>query len=169
MPAEFAQNAGPPCSRTRRREFAACACFGLVSASLDNKNDEALEPNSGADVKISATTNCSKKSDAVARALFIGHDKKSEPDCGLKVIGLAHWATEAHVKRFRLEAEAAASLNHPCIVPIYEVGERDGACYFSMGTSGGRQLDAVAKREPISIRHAAETDRQAGPPQFLCP
>jgi serine/threonine protein kinase len=84
----------------------------------------------------------------------------------LKVIGLAHWATEAHVKRFRLEAEAAARLNHPCIVPIYEVGERDGACYFSMGLVDGGQLDAVAKsatadsscgeRELIPIRHAAE-------------
>src|SRR5436309_14292588 len=74
----------------------------------------------------------------------------------LKVIGLAHWATEAHVKRFRLEAEAAASLNHPCIVPIYEVGERDGACYFGMGLVDGGQLDAVAKREPIPLRHAAE-------------
>jgi TolB-like protein/predicted Ser/Thr protein kinase len=74
----------------------------------------------------------------------------------LKVIGLSHWATEAHVKRFRLEAEAAASLNHPCIVPIYEVGERDGACYFSMGLVEGGQLDAVAKREPLPIRHAAE-------------
>src|SRR5467141_1823063 len=74
----------------------------------------------------------------------------------LKVIGLAHWATEAHVKRFRLEAEAAASLNHPYIVPIYEVGERDGACYFSMGLVEGGQLDAVAKREPMPIRHAAE-------------
>src|SRR5438477_11173499 len=74
----------------------------------------------------------------------------------LKVIGLAHWATEAHVKRFRLEAEAAASLNHPCIVPIYEVGERGGACYFSMGLVEGGQLDAVAKREPMPIRHAVE-------------
>src|SRR5207247_2564710 len=74
----------------------------------------------------------------------------------LKVIGLAHWATEAHVKRFRLEAEAAASLNHPCIVPIYEVGERDGACYFSMGLVEGGQLEHVAKREPIPLRDAAQ-------------
>src|SRR5438477_4710572 len=74
----------------------------------------------------------------------------------LKVIGLGQWATKAHLKRFRLEAEAAASLEHPCIVPIYEVGERHGACYFSMGLVEGGQLDTVAKREPIPIRHAAE-------------
>src|SRR4029077_15840781 len=74
----------------------------------------------------------------------------------LKVIGLGHWATEAHIRRFRLEAEAAAGLDHPRIVPIYEIGERDGACYFSMKCIDGGQLDQVIARNQVSIRHAAE-------------
>jgi TolB-like protein/predicted Ser/Thr protein kinase len=74
----------------------------------------------------------------------------------LKVIGLGQWATQAHLKRFRREAQAAANLDHPCIVPIYDVGEREGSCYFSMKFIDGGQLDEVAKRTPISPRNAAE-------------
>src|SRR5436309_4780609 len=74
----------------------------------------------------------------------------------LKVIGLGPWTTEAHFKRFRREAEAAASLEHPCIVPIYEVGERDAQCYFSMKFIEGGQLDEVVKRTPMSIARAVE-------------
>src|SRR5712691_11259299 len=74
----------------------------------------------------------------------------------LKVIGLGPWATEAHLKRFRHEVEAAASLEHSGIVPIYEVGEREGSCYFSMKFVEGGQLDAVLKREPMAIRQATE-------------
>jgi serine/threonine-protein kinase len=74
----------------------------------------------------------------------------------LKVIGLGHWATKAHLKRFRLEAEAAAKLDHPGIVPIHEVGERNGSCYFSMKLVEGGQLDQVATREPMPIRRAVE-------------
>src|SRR5437762_1332935 len=74
----------------------------------------------------------------------------------LKIISLGQWASKAHLKRFRLEAEAAARLEHPGIVPIHEVGERDGSCYFSMKFVEGGQLDEVVRRTPISIRQAAE-------------
>ncbi len=74
----------------------------------------------------------------------------------LKIIGLGTWATEAHLKRFRREAEAAAGLQHPGIVPIHEVRERDSHCYFSMDFIEGGQLDEVVRHTPISIRQAAE-------------
>src|SRR5438034_7497656 len=88
--------------------------------------------------------------------VYRARQKSLNRTVALKVIGLGPWATTAHVKRFRREAEAAANLDHPCIVPIYEVGEREGSCYFSMKFIDGGQLDEVAKRTPISIRNAAE-------------
>jgi TolB-like protein len=74
----------------------------------------------------------------------------------LKILGLGERATETHLKRFRREAEAAASLQHPRIIPIYEIGERDGACYFSMKLENGGQLDHFVRRGNLPPRRAAE-------------
>src|SRR5438046_2904429 len=131
--------------------------FRTGLALLDDKDDKAFEPTVARMLKDFGDYELLEEIGRGGQGVvYRARQKSLNRIVALKVIGLAHWATEAHVKRFRLEAEAAARLDHPCIVPIYEIGERDGSCYFRLGLVEGGQLDAVAKREPMPIRHAAE-------------
>jgi WD40 repeat protein len=74
----------------------------------------------------------------------------------VKLILAGELASAASVERFYAEAELAAGLDHPNIVPIYEVGEHEGLHFFSMKLIEGRSLDVAAAKEPFSPRHAAQ-------------
>jgi TolB-like protein/Tfp pilus assembly protein PilF len=88
--------------------------------------------------------------------VFRAWQKSLNRTVAVKIIGIGQLTTNAHLKRLRREAEAAAKLNHPGIVPVYEVGERDGTYYFSMRFVEGDCLDEVVSRGSISVQQAAE-------------
>jgi eukaryotic-like serine/threonine-protein kinase len=69
-------------------------------------------------------------------------------------------ANETDVKRFYTEAEAAANLDHPGIVPIFEVGQHEGQHYFSMGFVEGQSLSQRVASGPLPAREAAELIRR---------
>ncbi|HEV8544246.1 MAG TPA: serine/threonine-protein kinase, partial [Verrucomicrobiae bacterium] len=59
------------------------------------------------------------------------------------------------VKRFRLEAEAAANLQHPNIVAIHEIGEHEGQHFFSMDFINGPSLAGPLPAGPLAVGEAA--------------
>ena len=73
----------------------------------------------------------------------------------LKMIRGFVFASEAEKLRFRTETEAAAHLDHPHIVPVYEVGETEGQPYFTMKLLEGGSLSERLKAGALEAREAA--------------
>jgi WD40 repeat protein len=81
----------------------------------------------------------------------------------LKMILAGQLASAADVQRFHTEAEAAGNLDHPNIVPIYEVGEHQGQHYFSMKLIDGGSLQAAVSGQSS----AGSKETQRGPVGLL--
>jgi hypothetical protein len=74
----------------------------------------------------------------------------------LKMIKATRFASDKDLRRFHNEAEAVARLDHPNIVPIFEVGQFDNHHYFSMKLIGGESLDKRLKDYTAHPRRAAQ-------------
>jgi serine/threonine protein kinase len=73
----------------------------------------------------------------------------------LKMILAGKLANADDVQRFRAEAEAAANLQHPNIVAVFEVGEIESQHFFSMEFIDGLSLSQMLHRGPIPGRRVA--------------
>jgi WD40 repeat protein/tRNA A-37 threonylcarbamoyl transferase component Bud32 len=78
----------------------------------------------------------------------------------LKMILSGQLASDEDIRRFHTEAESAAHLDHPGIVPIYEIGEHEGQHYFSMGFVDGKSLADRVKDGPLPPQEAANLTRK---------
>lgn len=88
--------------------------------------------------------------------VFKARQVKLNRTVALKVILSGEWAGPEEIQRFKTEAQAAANLDHPGIVPIFEIGEHNGQHYFSMGLVEGPNLADRVSLEPLPPRKAAE-------------
>jgi eukaryotic-like serine/threonine-protein kinase len=87
----------------------------------------------------------------VYRARQIGLDRF----VAVKLLLSGSLATPEVVQRFRAEASAAASLQHPNIVAIHEVGFCDGQHFIAMDYVAGRSLADLVREGPLDARRAA--------------
>jgi WD40 repeat protein/serine/threonine protein kinase/tetratricopeptide (TPR) repeat protein len=78
----------------------------------------------------------------------------------LKRINAEQLASTDSIERFLREARAAAALDHPHIVPIYDIGEADGQHYFTMQMVEGGSLATLLRSGPLPPRVAARLVRQ---------
>lgn len=78
--------------------------------------------------------------------IYRARQRHSRRIVALKRVGSYHTDSSATLERFRREAEAAASLDHPNILPIYEVGQgEDGLPFFSMKYAAGGSLEQASE------------------------
>ncbi len=79
--------------------------------------------------------------------VYLAHDQLLDRPVAVKVLNADFAGDPTFVERFRREAQAAANLNHPNIVAVFDWGEEDGTYYIVMEYIEGRPLDEILAGE----------------------
>src|SRR5439155_24344898 len=96
--------------------------------------------------------------------VFLARDLLLDRPVALKVLFPEFASDRSFVERFRREARAAANLNHPNIVSIYDWGEENGTYLIVMEYVDGLTLRAgIRGQGPLSEHRAADTGAHSAP------
>jgi serine/threonine-protein kinase len=87
--------------------------------------------------------------------VFRARQRSLDREVAIKMILRGRLASDADLQRFMAEAAATASLDHPSIVPVYEVGDIEGRPFFSMQFIEGQTLAQRVASGPMAPREAA--------------
>jgi len=88
--------------------------------------------------------------------VFRARDERLGRDVALKFIRPSSSANPDHLRRFELESRAAAALNHPNIVAVYDVGSHEGAPYIVCELLEGRTLRSCLANGALQVRLAID-------------
>jgi beta-lactam-binding protein with PASTA domain len=89
--------------------------------------------------------------------VYCAHDEHLGRDVALKVLHRRFAQDQEFVERFRREASAAAGLQHPNVVHVYDRGQYDGTYYIAMEFLRGRTLkDVIAQEAPLGQERAID-------------
>ncbi len=92
--------------------------------------------------------------------VFRAHDERLGRDVALKLIRPSSSANPDHLRRFELEARAAAALNHPNIVAVYDVGVHEGYPYIVCELLHGKTLRQLLADGPLPVRAVVDYSLQ---------
>ena len=95
--------------------------------------------------------------------VYRAYDPRFEREVALKVLPREMMFDGNFRARFEREAKTIASLEHPAIVPVYDVGEEDGQPYFVMRLMPGGSLAETIDKGPITLDEAAKIMDRLGP------
>jgi eukaryotic-like serine/threonine-protein kinase len=88
--------------------------------------------------------------------VYQAHDSRLDRTVAIKVLPASYSNDRDRLQRFSQEARAAAALNHPNILSIFDIGDQNGAPYVVSELLEGETLRACLKRGPLSIRKASD-------------
>src|SRR5258708_13320054 len=97
--------------------------------------------------------------------VYEAHQKSLNRKVALKILPFAAVLDQRQIARFRNEAQAAAQLHHPHIVPVFAVGQEQGVNYYAMQYIDAQSLEqAIRELRLNEIRRATHSTNNPPPP-----